>query len=208
MADATGDVANWLPAAQAGSREALGQALEACRAYLLLVANRELDPALQAKGGASDLVQETFFEAQRDFARFSGRSAEELKAWLRQMLLNNLSNFARRYRDTDKRQLDREVALATETPSGGWNEPTAKLPSPSRQLMARERIEELFAALANLPEDYRRVITLRYQGGCSFEQIATHMQRSENAVRKLWFRAIERLEQEMDAPGEIGKTTS
>jgi RNA polymerase sigma-70 factor (ECF subfamily) len=51
------DAAQWLPAARAGSREALGEVLEACRGYLLLLAQEELDPALQAKGGASDLVQ-------------------------------------------------------------------------------------------------------------------------------------------------------
>jgi RNA polymerase sigma-70 factor (ECF subfamily) len=98
------DAARWLAAARAGSKEALGEALEACRGYLLLVANRELDPDIQAKGGASDLVQETFLEAQRDFARFAGDSKEELLAWLRRMLVHNLLNFTRRYRATGKRR--------------------------------------------------------------------------------------------------------
>ena len=101
----------WLPEARAGSPEALGRLLEACRRYLLLVAERELDPALRPKGGASDLVQETFLEAQRDFAGFRGRSQPELRAWLRQILRNNLANFHRRFRDADKRRLDREVSL-------------------------------------------------------------------------------------------------
>jgi RNA polymerase sigma-70 factor, ECF subfamily len=64
------DASQYLPAARAGSREALGQALEICRGYLLRVANQGLDAELRAKGGASDLVQETFLEAQRDFGRF------------------------------------------------------------------------------------------------------------------------------------------
>jgi RNA polymerase sigma-70 factor (ECF subfamily) len=199
MADRPADVAAWLEDAQGGSREALGEALEACRAYLLLVANRELDSALQAKGGASDLVQETFLDAQRDFARFTGRSASELRAWLRQILLNNLANFARQYRGTDKRQLNREVALAGGAVSGAEPlKPFATTPSPSTQLMGRERVEQLFAALRRLPDDYRRVIEMRYQHGESFAEIARAMDRSENAVRKLWFRAVERLEQELD----------
>src|SRR2546423_835189 len=45
------DAAQRLLAAQAGSREALGDALEACRGYLLLIAQQELEPELQAKGG-------------------------------------------------------------------------------------------------------------------------------------------------------------
>jgi len=199
MAVQPNDVARWLPAARAGSREALGQAFEAYRAYLLLIANRQIDPELRAKGGASDLVQETFLEAQRDFARFGGNSPAELQAWLRQLLLHNLANFARRYRETNKRQVAREVALPEETPSGeqGPGLP-ADTPSPSGQAIAHEQAAAVERALKQLPEDYREVITLRYQEGRSFEEIAHRLQRSENAARKLWFRAIEHLQQALD----------
>ena len=89
-----------IPAARAGSKEAIGGALEACRGYLLGIAERELDADLRAKGGASDLVQDTFLEAQRDFAGFRGETQADLLAWLRRLLLNNLANFARTYRQT------------------------------------------------------------------------------------------------------------
>src|SRR5437764_11715348 len=115
MPDLPPDINRQLEAARTGSREALGRVLDSYRAYLLLIADRELDPKLQAKGGASDLVQETFLEAQRDFNGFQGSSDGELRAWLRQLLLHNLANWARRYRDAAKRQLDREVGL----PQGG-----------------------------------------------------------------------------------------
>src|SRR5579871_1471767 len=91
----------WLAAARAGSNDALGQALEACRDYLLLIAQQEMDLQLRAKGGASDIVQETFLEAQRAFENFQGTSEEELRAWLRRILLNNLGDFTRRYRESD-----------------------------------------------------------------------------------------------------------
>src|SRR5215831_501032 len=95
--------------ARAGSRAALGEALESCRGYLLLVAQRELDPQLRAKGGASDLVQETFIDAHRDFAQFHGTTEAELLAWLRQVLLNKVSNFGRHFRGTAKRDIGREI---------------------------------------------------------------------------------------------------
>src|SRR5262245_24657724 len=110
MTRSSGDAAQWLPAARAGSPEAMGQAFEACRDYLLRIANEELASDLQAKGGASDIVQETFLEAQRDFGRFAGGTHDELLAWLRQLLLHNMADFTRRYR-TDKRRAGREVAL-------------------------------------------------------------------------------------------------
>jgi hypothetical protein len=43
MAERAKDAGRRLPAAHAGSNEALGQALECCRGYLLLVAQRHLD---------------------------------------------------------------------------------------------------------------------------------------------------------------------
>ena len=91
--------------AAAGSPEALGSLLEMCRPYLLGVGNQQLEMDLQAKAGASDLVQETFLEAQRDFRGFHGGNEAELLAWLRQILLNNFANLRRHYRDTDKRDL-------------------------------------------------------------------------------------------------------
>ena len=105
------EVAHLLAAARAGSHEALGQVLEACRGYLLLLARRELAPDLQAKGGASDLVQETFLEAQRDFASFRGDTEAELAGWLRQILLNNLATYSRHFRETAKRRLACEISL-------------------------------------------------------------------------------------------------
>ena len=86
--------------ARAGSPEALGQLLDGCRGYLMRIARDELDPRLQAKGGASDLVQETFLEAQRDFAAFTGDSEAELLAWLRHRLRYRVAKFVRSYRQT------------------------------------------------------------------------------------------------------------
>src|SRR4051812_49212731 len=106
MAAEADRTAGKLAEARAGSQEALGQALEACRRYLLLVAQSELAPELQAKGGASDLVQQTFLEAQRDFPCFAGTSEAELLAWLRCILLHTLGKFSRQYRATQKRGLD------------------------------------------------------------------------------------------------------
>ncbi len=200
MAESAGDVARWLAEAQAGSREALGQVLETFRAYLLLIADRELDPELRAKGGASDLVQETFVEAQRDFGRFHGSSAEELRAWLRRLLLNNMANFTRQYRGRAKREVGREVSLEA---GGSSHERGAGLAadilSPSGQAVAHEQAETLARAVQELPPDYRQVLALRHEEQLGFEEIGQRMQRTANAARMLWLRAVERLQKEMGA---------
>jgi RNA polymerase sigma-70 factor (ECF subfamily) len=198
MAEVSSEAGRYLAAARAGDREALGNLLEACRRHLLLVANRQLDGDLRAKGGASDLVQETFLEAQRDFARFHGTSEDELLAWLRRILLNNAGNFTRNFLRTDKRAVAREIALPT-SDSAEVGLPTP-LPSPSRVAMAREQAAAIHHALARLPDDYRRVLALRYLEGCSFDEVGRHMGRSPAAVRKLWARAMECLRVEWEKP--------
>jgi RNA polymerase sigma-70 factor (ECF subfamily) len=183
-----------LAAARGGSNEALGQALETCRPYLLLIAQRQVGPDLHAKDSASDLVQETFLEAKRDFAQFQGSTEGELLAWLRELLLNNLGYFTARYRATHMRDVAREVAVdngdSSANPRAGL---AADTPSPSAQVMEREQARALQEALARLPADYCQVLTLRYQEGRSFEEIGQLTNRSPDAARKLWGRAMDRL---------------
>ena len=57
-----------------------GRMLEGCRQYLLMIANDVIRPELRAKLGASDLVQDTFLEAQRHIRIFRGKSRAEIRA--------------------------------------------------------------------------------------------------------------------------------
>lgn len=201
MAEPSDAAARWLPAARAGSREALGKLLEAARQYLLAIARQELDQDLRAKNSPSDVVQETFIEVQRAFGHFQGETEAELLAWLRQLLLHRVGKLRRRYRDTQKRQLAREVTLDGDGSSDGpAGELAGNVLSPSGQAMEHEQDQALQAALGRLPDDYRQVITLRYQEQLPFEEIGRLLQRSPDAARKLWARAVERLREELDPP--------
>ena len=53
---------------------------------------------MQVRLDASDLVQETFLKAHREFGQFLGPSEPELAAWLRQILVRTLANQARHHR--------------------------------------------------------------------------------------------------------------
>lgn len=187
-------VEQWIANAQKGAPEALGRLLEACRHYLMLVANEELKTDLQGKFGASDVVQETLLEAQRDFGRFRGHSERELLAWLRRILLHNLLNHERQFTHVQKRSVKREVDPEIEDvknrSSGGG--------TPSQHAMADEESSLLAAAMGRLPEEYRRVIELRNREGLSFADIGQRLNRSADAARMLWSRAFEALARELD----------
>ncbi len=209
MSDSHNEFADWIAAARAGSGEALGATLEACRAYLQLVAYQEMDRDLLAKAGASDLVQETFLEAQRDFAQFRGATEAEFLGWLRRILLHNLANFRRSYRRTDKRQVDREVTIDAESSRDLRGTLAANVSSPSSCAIHNEETVALEDALQKLPPSYLRVITLRNRDGLSFEQIGSELNLTANAARKLWCRAIERLQRELEVSDAVdaGQTT-
>ncbi|HEY2839489.1 MAG TPA: sigma-70 family RNA polymerase sigma factor [Pirellulales bacterium] len=192
----------FLKAARGGSAEAIGQVLETCRAYLALIAREELDRNLRAKVGGSDLVQETFVIAQREFARFHGESPEELLAWLRGILLNRMQETRRRYK-AGKRRVTREASLdGAKSTARRAREQPAPSASPSRQVAASEEAERMSLALSSLSVDYQQVIQLRNWKFLSFEEIGRQMSRSAGAARALWVRALEQLAKSLEPSDE------
>src|SRR5262249_36788023 len=128
------EFARLLAAARDGSREALGLLLDRYRNELLKLAAERMTGALQAKGGASDLVQDSLLEAQRDFAGFHGQTDGEFLAWLRRILLNNVVNFTRHY-GTEKRRVGQEESFDQGKPAGERTRAfVADTPSPSDRI--------------------------------------------------------------------------
>jgi RNA polymerase sigma-70 factor (ECF subfamily) len=190
-----------LTAARDGSAEACGRLLDAFRPYLLTVANEALDSDLQAKAGASDLVQDSLLECHQHFDRFHGSRPDELRAWMRQTLLFNVANFRRHFRDAAMRNIDREVPLPAAGADGIPGDALANdSVSPSGKAERREREEFVRRALAQLPEHYRNVIVWRQFDGLPFEAIGDRLGRSAEAARLLWVRALQRLERDAGPP--------
>jgi RNA polymerase sigma-70 factor (ECF subfamily) len=184
--------------AQAGDGAALGQMLEAYRNYLTLLARNQIGRRLQGKVDASDLVQQTFLEAHRDFGQFRGGTEAELVGWLRRILATNLANQVARYCGTRRRnvRLERELAAELDQSSRALNRGlAAKQSSPSHQAARRDQAVLLADALEQLPEDYRQVLVLRHLEEQSFPEVARHMGRSLDSVKNLWARALARLRQ-------------
>lgn len=198
-----GTLVSLLQAARGGSPGALGDLLEACRDYLSLLANRELSIDMQAKGGGSDLVQDTFLEAHRDFASFQGETESELLAWLRQAFAHNLANFRRHYL-AHKRDVRRETALEKPDLPGALDVgEAADQSTPSAHAVREEESQALEQALARLPDHYRQILALRHHEQWSFEEIGRVLGRSPGAVRKLWARAVEHLQKELEPPDDL-----
>jgi RNA polymerase sigma-70 factor (ECF subfamily) len=184
-----------LAQARAGEAAALGRLLELYRNYLRLQARALIGAGLRVRLDPSDLVQETFLEAHRDFPRFVGQSEGEVLAWLRQILVRNLADQLKRHqahgRDYRRQQsLEAKLERSSEDVEQAL---AAGLSTPSARAAKRELTVLLADALAALPPDYREVIVLRQLEHLKFEEIAVRLGRSCGAVRMLWMRALEKL---------------
>src|SRR5437588_11266054 len=87
-----------LEQARGGNESALGQLLELYRNYLRLWARSLIGAALRVKLEPSDLVQETFLKAHREFAGFAGQGERELVAWLRRIMARTLVDQVKHHR--------------------------------------------------------------------------------------------------------------
>jgi RNA polymerase sigma-70 factor (ECF subfamily) len=197
---ATDPFVDWLRAARDGSQEDLGRVLDAFRGYLLMVAQSELGSTLRAKAGPSDLVQDSLIEAQAGFDQFRGASRDEFQAWLAQILRHNIADFARRFRETERREVTREQPLDR---SPEAYRTAAPAPSPSDMAAATDVSAKLRAAMARLSDEHRQVLVWRQFEKLGWAEIGERVGKSADAARKAWFRAIERLKLELgptDAP--------
>lgn len=189
-------IGNLLDQARAGSTVALGRLMEGCRRYLLLVANNSLDSDLRPKAGASDLVQDTFVGAQRYFSEFTGTTERELLAWLTKILTNRIGNNVRHFRYTEKRDVAREVSL------DAGIDPRELRPNqqvgPDQTAIAHDEAGRLGRAIASLPDHLREVLVLRTWERRPFAEVAARLNGTPESVRKLWGRAVRRLQDELD----------
>ena len=183
-----------LRSARQGDDETLAKLLDRFRNYLLLIANDKLPAEVRQKEAASDLVQQTMLEARADFQRFEGESVESVERWLKRILLNNVLDAQRRFQRTAKRRVDREVSLD----HGGLSqEPAVRDPSPSSLAIQKEEACRLECALKRLSPEYQLVLRLRNRESLSFDEIGSRLNRSDEAARKLWSRAISALKREL-----------
>jgi RNA polymerase sigma-70 factor (ECF subfamily) len=185
-----------LTAAREAGEPALGRLLERYRAYLSLLARAQIGRHLRSRMDDSDVVQETFLAAHRDFSHFRGTTEAEFVGWLRNILAARLADLMRRHVRTKTRDARLEKNLASELDRSSQALAlalAARGPSPS-QLAARRELGVLLAdAIKALPADYGEVIVLRHLEGLSFAEVASRMGRSVDSVEKLWVRALARL---------------
>ncbi len=193
----TSELHSLLASARSGCADAAARLLARYRPVLVLLAQREIPADLRAKADPSDIIQETLLAAHRGLPSFEGTTEAEFRAWLRQILITQTINLINRFRNTDKRDIGREISLDDDRVRPVvFNQLTAPDSTPSAQARHHEAREALHASLARLPDEYRQVILFRHQDRLSYGAIAQRLGKSEPAVRQMWTRAVKRLQQD------------
>jgi RNA polymerase sigma-70 factor, ECF subfamily len=137
---------------------------------------------------AEDLTEQTFLQAYRHFERALAESnGRPLRPWLIRIAHNLAANY---YRDRSRRpqtHLDDAEVLSS--------------PHPTEQVVEeREEVQEVLAGVANLPDDRREALIMRFALDMDNREIARALGRSEGATKVLIHRAIKQLEEGLKEP--------
>jgi len=194
-------MATLIPRAREGSEASLGTLFEAYRGYLHLLVQMRISSRLKAKLDPSDVVQETFLHVKAGFGGFRGNSEGELVMWLRRILARTLTDQVRLYEGTAKRtpHMEQRLSQALDNASRCLQQALPGRNSSPSERASRHEEEVLVAdALQRLPSHYREVIVLRNFEELNFLEVAEQMERTVASVKKLWPRALQRLQQELN----------
>lgn len=192
-----------IASARGGDIEALGALLEQHRSRFRVIARIKLDSAIRGRIDPSDVIQQTFLEARRDFHSFTGDAAEQFEAWLKTILEHNVANTIQFHARAQKRSVFRERGnsqeeqreLVQETLPGNEMSPS--------QLLARIEVRDfVIKTLEHLPNGEKEAVRLRYLEDLSLDEIARKLDRTNQAVAGLLKRGLRRLRAEMAIENE------
>jgi RNA polymerase sigma-70 factor (ECF subfamily) len=163
------------------------------RAFELLVRKYQykiiqLVSRLVGDGDAPDVAQETFIKAYRALKGFQGNSA--FYTWLYRIGINTAKNHLV---SRSRRPADQDIDIA-DAELYGHTEHLSDVETPEAQLLTEEIKTKVAEAIAKLPADLRKAITLRELDGLSYEEIAEIMDCPIGTVRSRIFRAREAID--------------
>ncbi len=162
------------------------------KAFELLVSKyqrrltRLLSRFIKDEHEVNDVTQEALIKAYRALPNFRGESA--FYTWLYRIGINTAKNFLA---TSGKRLVIQADVANDEGDILDVTEQVADYHTPEAEMVNREILETVEAAVSRLPEDLRKAITLREMEGLSYEEIAQIMDCPIGTVRSRIFRARE-----------------
>jgi len=178
--------------------EKLAEFIETQRLQVLAFIDRSLGPALRRKLEPEDVFQEVTLSAVSNPAQFNVEGRDPFKL-LCQLAEQRIIDAHRHYVVAQKRSVDHEVSVdrqAGQDQSFGLiNMLVASMTTPSKAFSRNQKELRLHQAIADLSEEQRDAIRLRYIEGWPTKQIAEKLGKSDGAIRVLLTRTLGRLQE-------------
>jgi RNA polymerase sigma-70 factor (ECF subfamily) len=154
-----------------------------------------VSPAVLRKVSASDILQEAYVVVHQRLQEFDDRGAGSFGAWLARIVELKAKHAVRRYKGTAKRAAAAEVSRHERGDTVNF---AGQAPTPSQVAMGDELKSRVRSALETLSPDHREIIRLRQEEHLSIEAAAARMGRTQDAVKKLYARALAKLAERLD----------
>jgi len=186
-------IRNLLSLAQKGDKDAMAALYHIYSSRMQSAVKKRLGSKLRNRMESVDIVQSVWKDALPDMKEFEYRGPDSFFHWLLTRLTHKIQDKGR-YFATEMRDAKKEERLVrddTETP--GVTSPPSQDPTPSEVAMADEDRSRFMKLLEHLPGPQRQALILRMREELTFEKIGAIMNRSADAVRKLYGRGMMRM---------------
>ncbi|MBU0637407.1 MAG: sigma-70 family RNA polymerase sigma factor [Planctomycetes bacterium] len=190
----THTIAAWCHAAAGGSTGALEKLLWTYHGRLLSFTRRKVGVDWQGKIDPEDLLQEAYIAVFAGIGEFEYRDEDSFYHWAARIVEHRFIDHVRRWR-RKKRAVSREASAGRRSSSvASLLERVQQHDATASQVLRRaDAAAALLTCVARLPDDYRAVVQRFYLRQEPLADIAADLGRSEDAVRRLGSRALERL---------------
>lgn len=186
---------------RSGDRHAFNELFDRYRDRLKQAVNRRLDPALNARFDASDVVQEAQLEVYRRLDDYLDRRPMPFGVWIRKTVHERLQKLRRAHLETKGRSVSREQRLPDRSSMLIASQIRLSDTSVRGRLEKREYERLVRDTVDELGELDREILLMRVVEGLMHSEIAQILDVSSDAVRKRYGRALIKLERRLSEKG-------
>jgi RNA polymerase sigma factor (sigma-70 family) len=181
--------------AAAGDQEALTRLLCSHHHRLLGFTIRKIGVDWQGKIDAEDVLQEAYVSVFSGISGFTHQGEDSFYYWVTKIIEHRFLDQVRAIR-RKKRDAAREIAANPAESSrhqAMLDRMMPDLTTASRVMRRQDAVAAMLLCMAKLPEEYRQAIQRLYLDEEPIKQVAASMGKTEDALRRLAGRAVERL---------------
>ena len=186
------------PSPRISSTEDLAAFIESHRRQLLAYADRNIGPALRSRVEPEDIVQEVVVSALSSIDQFQVEGRDPFRL-LCQLAEQRIIDAHRHHVGAQKRSAAREVSMDAPVAGGDGfgfiNMLVASITSPSQAFSRDQKEFQLQQAIAELNDEQREILRLRFVEGLATKDIAERIGKSDGAIRVTLTRTVAHLQE-------------